>query len=205
MRREVEWGGKGGRHVVERDQKSYLISIHQSSPLSLIVPWCPHHLQAQLRAYHNHHYHHHQTHFQLTKLIIVVVNKLAIYTCNSILQLPKIHDSHCHSFFFKKSIAFLAILFLLLIISAGIVARSYILRRRYQRRLEDAMGPGLLLAPRAQGSKIKSFSTMPKMFNTWLAEGGDKWNDMMVSFMHLLVSLILMIQFKLIDPFSSHH
>lgn len=46
---------------------------------------------------------------------------------------------------------------------------------------------------------------MPKMFNTWLAEGGDKWNDMMVSFMHLLVSLILMIQFKLIDPFSSHH
>lgn len=186
--------------MVERDQKSYLISIHQISP----SPSCPHHLQAHLRAYHNHHYHHHQTHFQLTKLILVVVNKPAIYTCNFILQLLKIHDSHCHSFFLKKSIAFLAILFLLLIISAGIVARSYILRRRYQRRLEDAMGPGLLLAPRAQGSKIKSFSTMPRIFNTWLAEGGDKWNDMMVSFMLLLVSLILT-QLKLIDPFPSHH
>jgi hypothetical protein len=81
----------------------------------------------------------------------------------------------------KKSIAFLAILFLLLIVAAGFVARSYILRNRAQRRLEDAMGPGQLLAPRAQGSKIKRLGTMPKIFNTWLAESGDKWNQMMVS------------------------
>ena len=51
------------------------------------------------------------------------------------------------------------------------------------------MGPGLLLAPRAQGSKIKRFSKMPKVINTWLAEGGDKWNEMMVSYIFLLVSL----------------
>ena len=64
--------------------------------------------------------------------------------------------------------------------SCGIVLRSYILRRRYQRRLEEALGTGLLLAPRAQGSKRKRFGTKPKMINTWLTEGGEKWNQMMV-------------------------
>ena len=71
---------------------------------------------------------------------------------------------------------------MLLIISAGIVVRSYILRRRYQRRLEDALGTGQLLAPRAQGSKIKRLGSTPKIINAWVAEGGDKWNQMMVSF-----------------------
>ena len=60
------------------------------------------------------------------------------------------------------------------------VLRSYIIRRRQQRRQD--MNPGLLLAPRAQGSKLKRFGAIPKMLNTWLAEGGDKWNQMMVSF-----------------------
>lgn len=41
------------------------------------------------------------------------------------------------------------------------------------------MGPGVLLAPRAQGSKLKRLGTIPKIINTWLAEGGDKWNQMM--------------------------
>jgi hypothetical protein len=102
----------------------------------------------------------------------------------------------------KKSIAFLAILFLLLIISAGFIARSYILRRRYQRRLEDAMGPGQLLAtPRAQGSKIKRLGTLPKITNAWLAEGGDRWNQMMVSFIFLLI--VILIPLKLMVLFAS--
>ena len=90
-------------------------------------------------------------------------------------------------FFYYKSFAFLAILSVLLIISTGTVfVRSYILRRRYQRRLEDhdALGPGQLLTSRAQGSKIKRLGSMPKIINAWLAEGGDKWNQMMVSLHH---------------------
>jgi len=76
-------------------------------------------------------------------------------------------------------IAFLAILFILLFISACIVLRSYIVRRRYQQRLQDALGPGVLLTPRAQGSKIKRLGILPKITHTWLAQGGDKWNQMM--------------------------
>ena len=60
------------------------------------------------------------------------------------------------------------------------------------------MAHGQLLAPRAQGSKIKRFGAMPKVFNTWLAEGGDKWNQMMVSFIFLLVTTL--IQLILIGP-----
>jgi hypothetical protein len=100
------------------------------------------------------------------------------------------------SFFFEKSIAFLAILLLLLIISAMVISRSYILRRRYRLRIEDVLGPGLLIAPSAQGSKINRLGTMPKIINTWLSEGGDKWNQVMVSSIFLLESLILM-QLKL--------
>lgn len=94
MRREVEWAGKAGSHVVENDQKNYSIWL---SNLSLSS--CPHHLrvQAHLRAYH----HHHPTHFPLTKLILMVVNKPAIYTCKFILQPPKVHGLTV-TFFWKK-------------------------------------------------------------------------------------------------------
>ena len=61
------------------------------------------------------------------------------------------------------------------------------MRRRQRQRLEDAFGPHHLLAPRAQGSKIKRLGAMPKMFDTWLAEGGDKWNQMMVSFIFVMI------------------
>ncbi|CAA7261492.1 unnamed protein product [Cyclocybe aegerita] len=76
-------------------------------------------------------------------------------------------------------VTFLATLFLLLFVSCAIVLRSYILRRRYQRRLEEAMAAGMLLAPRAQGSKRKRFGTKPKLIDTWLADGGEKWDQMM--------------------------
>jgi hypothetical protein len=155
----------------------YNVFDYQISPGS---PSCPHHLQAHLRAYL-----HNPTHNPLTNLILLVLHKPAIYTCNFFLQATQSSSSHCNSFL--NSIAFLAILFLLLIIAAGIVTRSYVLRRRAQRRLEDALGPGQLLAPRAQGSKIKRLGTAPKIINTWVAEGGDKWNQIMVSFIFLLI------------------
>ncbi|KAF9533282.1 hypothetical protein CPB83DRAFT_890380 [Crepidotus variabilis] len=75
-------------------------------------------------------------------------------------------------------VTFLATLFLLLFVSCAIVLRSYIFRRRYQRRLEEAMAAGMLLAPRAQGSKRKRFGSKPKMFDAWLTDGGEIWDEM---------------------------
>ncbi|TFK40562.1 hypothetical protein BDQ12DRAFT_679671 [Crucibulum laeve] len=76
-------------------------------------------------------------------------------------------------------VTFLATLFLLLLVSCAIVLRSYVLRRRFQRRLDDAMAAGILLAPRAQGSRKKRFGAKPKFFDAYLQHGGEKWSDMM--------------------------
>ncbi|KAF8964370.1 hypothetical protein BDZ97DRAFT_1919057 [Flammula alnicola] len=76
-------------------------------------------------------------------------------------------------------VTFLATLFLLLFVSCAIVLRSYLLRRRYQRRLDEAMAAGMLLAPRTQGSKRKRFGAKPKIIDTWLSDGGPVWDHIM--------------------------
>ncbi|KAF9543305.1 hypothetical protein CPC08DRAFT_430371 [Agrocybe pediades] len=80
-------------------------------------------------------------------------------------------------------VTFLATLFLLLFVSCAIVLRSYILRRRYQRRLDEAMASGMFLAPRTAGSKRKRLGPKPKLYDTWLAPtasgGGVSWSDIM--------------------------
>ncbi|KAF5315265.1 hypothetical protein D9619_007199 [Psilocybe cf. subviscida] len=67
-------------------------------------------------------------------------------------------------------VTFLATLFILLLISGAIVMRSYFLRRRYQRRLEEALASGLVLAPRAQGGKRKRFGAKPGLFEVYVRE-----------------------------------
>ncbi|KAF9468598.1 hypothetical protein BDZ94DRAFT_1245809 [Collybia nuda] len=76
-------------------------------------------------------------------------------------------------------ITFLATLFLLLFISCAIVLRSYILRRRFQQQLDEAMAAGILLAPRSPGSRKRRFGSKPKFFEAWLVQGGERWKDMM--------------------------
>lgn len=85
-----------------------------------------------------------------------------------------------HTGLLPISVTFLATLFLLLFVSCAIVLRSYVLRRRFQRRLDEAMAAGILLAPRAQGSRKRRFGTKPKFFDAWIAEGGETWDGMMV-------------------------
>ncbi|THV05273.1 hypothetical protein K435DRAFT_773976 [Dendrothele bispora CBS 962.96] len=81
---------------------------------------------------------------------------------------------------------FLATLLVLLLISCSIVFRSFVLRRRYQRRLQEALASGGVLAPRTQGSHRKRFRTRPKFFDVWLSEGGEIWEDIMpVSACHI--------------------
>lgn len=79
------------------------------------------------------------------------------------------------------SVTFLATLFLLLFVSCAIVLRSYILRRRFQRHLDEAMAAGILLAPRSQGSRRRRFGSKPKLFDAWFSEGGDSWEEINVS------------------------
>ncbi|KAJ4469016.1 hypothetical protein C8R41DRAFT_635383 [Lentinula lateritia] len=77
---------------------------------------------------------------------------------------------------------FLSTLLVLLIISCSIVFRSFVLRRRYQRRLAEALAVGAVLAPRVQGSRKKRFRTRPKFYDTWIsdAEKTSIWADLMV-------------------------
>ncbi|KAJ8080636.1 hypothetical protein PM082_017470 [Marasmius tenuissimus] len=74
---------------------------------------------------------------------------------------------------------FVATLFVLLMISSTIIFRSYILRRRYQRRLQEALAAGVILAPREQGSRRKRFRTRPKFYDVWFDTAGDTWEELM--------------------------
>ncbi|KAK0201728.1 hypothetical protein DFS33DRAFT_1386021 [Desarmillaria ectypa] len=76
---------------------------------------------------------------------------------------------------------FLATLFLLLIISSSIILRSFMMRRRIQRHLEEAMAQGVILAPRNQGSRRKRLGRKPKMHEAWIVPGhdADTWEDIM--------------------------
>ncbi|KAF9267478.1 hypothetical protein L218DRAFT_995721 [Marasmius fiardii PR-910] len=75
---------------------------------------------------------------------------------------------------------FVATLFVLLLISSTIIFRSYILRRRYQRNLQEALASGVILTPREQGSRRKRFRTRPKFYDAWLDPAGDDtWEDIM--------------------------
>ncbi|KAK0188016.1 hypothetical protein F5146DRAFT_1061620 [Armillaria mellea] len=76
---------------------------------------------------------------------------------------------------------FLATLFLLLIISSSIILRSFMMRRRFQRRLEEAMAQGVVLAPDHQGSRRKRLGKKPKLHEAWIAptRDADTWEDMM--------------------------
>ncbi|KAK0487487.1 hypothetical protein IW261DRAFT_618726 [Armillaria novae-zelandiae] len=76
---------------------------------------------------------------------------------------------------------FLATLFLLLIISSSIILRSFMMRRRFQRHLEEAMAQGVVLAPHTQGSRRKRLGKKPKLHEAWIApsQDADTWEDMM--------------------------
>ncbi|KIM43148.1 hypothetical protein M413DRAFT_443960 [Hebeloma cylindrosporum] len=42
------------------------------------------------------------------------------------------------------------------------------------------MAAGMVLTPRVQGSKRKRFGAKPKITDTWLVPGGEKWDSIMV-------------------------
>ncbi|KAF7422594.1 hypothetical protein PC9H_010750 [Pleurotus ostreatus] len=72
---------------------------------------------------------------------------------------------------------FLATLFLLLGISALIVFRSLVIRRRLERRINHAIQEGLVAAPRAPGSKHSRLTKKPKLHDVWVECGGGTWEE----------------------------
>ncbi|GJJ12136.1 hypothetical protein Clacol_006377 [Clathrus columnatus] len=76
---------------------------------------------------------------------------------------------------------FLATLLLLLAVSCAIVIRSFILRRRFRRRIEEAIAAGVLipgtLDDTALGgmgrSRRRDFGEKPKMWEVWIDESSD--------------------------------
>ncbi|KAG5341620.1 hypothetical protein C0989_008599 [Termitomyces sp. Mn162] len=56
---------------------------------------------------------------------------------------------------------------------------SFVLRRRYQQHLDEAYTAGIMLAPQAQGSRKRRYGHKPKLYTSWVAQGGEKWMDMM--------------------------
>jgi hypothetical protein len=109
----------------------------------------------------------------------------ATYTCKLHNHLFSSHPSHLHS------VTFLVTLFLLLFISAAIVLRSYLLRRRFQRQIDEALASGLLITP---GSRRRRLGPKPKIHNTWVTQGGHNWCEMMVSKSIISSYLVLFIQ-----------
>ncbi|EGN97997.1 hypothetical protein SERLA73DRAFT_182816 [Serpula lacrymans var. lacrymans S7.3] len=79
---------------------------------------------------------------------------------------------------------FLATLFVLLLISSAIILRSFVLRRRFRRRVEEAIAAGIYIdvAPRAAaGSRtFRVLGEKPKFYETWITPtNNQKWDGLM--------------------------
>ncbi|KAI0061717.1 hypothetical protein BV25DRAFT_742912 [Artomyces pyxidatus] len=77
---------------------------------------------------------------------------------------------------------FLATLFLLLFVSSAIILRSFVLRRRFRRRIEEAILAGVMTPNEAaHRGRRRNFGAKPKMWEAWVSPGGDagSWASIM--------------------------
>ncbi len=100
-----------------------------------------------------------------------------------ILEIPKFNL--CND---VLSFTFLATLLLLLAVSCAIVARSLVVRRRFRRRVEEAIAAGLISPQQAAmgagfgggGMRKRDIGQKPTMWDSWLAPGEAKWSEIKV-------------------------
>ncbi|KAI0044402.1 hypothetical protein FA95DRAFT_1608564 [Auriscalpium vulgare] len=75
---------------------------------------------------------------------------------------------------------FLAALFLLLFVSSAIILRSFVLRRRFRRRIEEAILAGVItpndVTSRGRG---RNFGAKPKIWEAYVSPGGSEWDSIM--------------------------
>jgi hypothetical protein len=86
------------------------------------------------------------------------------------------------------SFTFLATLFVLLLISASIIFRSFLIRRRFRRRVEDALAQGVFLdlQPSALGLTSRYIGEKPSVHEAWVEPDAihekSQWQAIMVCF-----------------------
>lgn len=81
---------------------------------------------------------------------------------------------------------FLATLLLLLFVSGAIVLRSFIVRRRFRRRIEEALAAGVLLTPPFEPSFPQRRLEKPILWDAALTPASDEeWRDLLVR-LHLI-------------------
>lgn len=98
----------------------------------------------------------------------------------------------------STSFTFLATILILVLLSATLVLRSYILRRRYRRHFQQALadglfdnldrsGPGELDTIRGFRRSIRRFGPKPIVWDTWIhpADKHDTWSAIRVLFLTL--------------------
>jgi hypothetical protein len=88
---------------------------------------------------------------------------------------------------------FLATLFLLLFVSSAIILRSFILRRRFRRRIEQAILAGVIV-PNRPGHRTsrrrRPIGEKPKLWEAWVSPAyGDRWDTIVVRPKQFLYSL----------------
>lgn len=92
----------------------------------------------------------------------------------------------------SNSFTFLATLLLLLAVSCAIVARSVIIRRRFRRRVAEALAAGIVLPPEPGPfggiRRQRDFGEKPKLWDAWIVPdpGEENWGAVMVRLAFLL-------------------
>ncbi|TFK52541.1 hypothetical protein OE88DRAFT_1734515 [Heliocybe sulcata] len=85
------------------------------------------------------------------------------------------HDTSSSLYLFT----FLATLFLLLFVSCAIVLRSFILRRRFRRSMEEAIAAGIIFpGPQTPGYRKRNFGEKPVMWDVSVTSSGWTWGAM---------------------------
>ncbi|KAI0917154.1 hypothetical protein AcW1_007575 [Taiwanofungus camphoratus] len=75
---------------------------------------------------------------------------------------------------------FLATLFLLLFVSSAIVLRSFIVRRRFRRQIEEAIAAGVLLPSQGGPGSRRKLGEKPRLWDAVLVPSVDeKWENIM--------------------------
>jgi hypothetical protein len=82
----------------------------------------------------------------------------------------------------RPRFTFLATLFLLLFVSSAIILRSFILRRRFRQRIEEAILAGVIVPnPTGRVSRRRALGEKPKLWETYVFPAdNDRWDSIVV-------------------------
>ncbi len=98
-------------------------------------------------------------------------------------------------------------LLLLIAVSAFVIIRSFVLRRRLRRRFEEALHNGQLhgnlMASEFASLRPMMFGTTPKIWDVWIAPGSHGWDKMKVDNRCAVACIRLIIRHSLSQPRSS--